>query len=152
MSDKCGTYVGYNRHKANKEDSCEPCNIARRAYQNTWSEKNRERKRELVRKWNKLNKAYRQKLKRENSRKRRAQKRNNKHSKYTEAEVLERYGLICYICQKEIDLNAPRSTSQKGWEMGLHIDHVIPLFKGGSDTIDNVKPTHGKCNISKGNK
>jgi 5-methylcytosine-specific restriction endonuclease McrA len=31
----------------------------------------------------------------------------------------------------------------------LHIDHVYPLSKGGLDTLENVRPSHGKCNIVK---
>ena len=152
MNSFCGTNKGYNRHIAKKEIACDACNQSRREYQNSWSEKNREKKREYARNWNKQNKEYRRTLKRENSRKRRAQKRNNQHDKYTEAEGLEKYGSICHICMKEIDLTAPRATSQKGWEIGLHIDHVISLLKGGSDTLENVRPSHGQCNLSKGSK
>ena len=71
---------------------------------------------------------------------------------YTTTQVLERWGTKCHICDKEIDLNAPTQCGEKGWENGLHLDHVIPLSKGGPDTLDNVKPAHGKCNIAKGDK
>lgn len=152
MNDKCGTNTGYNRHKAKKEDACDACNQARREYQNAWAEKNREKKREYARNWNKLHKDYRLQLKRENSRKRRAQKHSGSYDKYTEAEVLEKYGSICHICLGEIDLTAPRSTAKAGWELGLHIDHVVSLLKGGSDTLENVRPSHGQCNLSKGSK
>jgi len=54
------------------------------------------------------------------------------------------------MSQKPIDLNAPRRVGIEGWELGLHLDHVIPLSKGGYDTIDNIRPTHGICNIRKG--
>jgi len=33
--------------------------------------------------------------------------------------------------------------------MGLHIDHVMPLSKGGPDTLENVRPAHGSCNVKK---
>ena len=53
------------------------------------------------------------------------------------------------ICNTEIDMNAPRRVGSPGWEKALQIDHVIPLSKGGNDTIENVKPSHGYCNITK---
>jgi 5-methylcytosine-specific restriction endonuclease McrA len=46
-------------------------------------------------------------------------------------------------------MSAPRKVGQDGWEHGLHIDHVYPLSKGGLDTLENVRPAHGKCNIVK---
>jgi len=35
---------------------------------------------------------------------------------------------------------------------GLQIDHVIPIVKGGPDTLNNVRPAHGLCNIKKKDK
>lgn len=34
----------------------------------------------------------------------------------------------------------------------LTVDHIIPLVKGGTNTIDNVAPACGKCNSSKRDK
>jgi 5-methylcytosine-specific restriction endonuclease McrA len=59
------------------------------------------------------------------------------------------YGTVCYLCNKEIDLQAPRNCTGDNWQMGLHIDHVIDIQYGGSDTLDNVKPTHALCNVTK---
>ena len=59
------------------------------------------------------------------------------------------YGSDCHICLNPIDLLAPRQPGIKGWEYGLHIDHVIPLSKGGPDTLGNVRPAHGSCNVKK---
>jgi hypothetical protein len=69
---------------------------------------------------------------------------------YSTDQVLERWGINCHLCGLPIDLLAPRSTHAKGWELGLQLDHVIPLSSGGPDTLENVKPSHGKCNIAKG--
>ena len=89
---------------------------------------------------------------RECERRRKAAKLRIISVKYTEQEVLLKYSDICYICNTQIDLNANRKPGQVGWEYGLHIDHLIPLSKNGSDTIDNVRPTHGLCNIRKHDK
>jgi 5-methylcytosine-specific restriction endonuclease McrA len=84
--------------------------------------------------------------------KRRALKFSNEHSPYTEAEVLSLYGTDCHICNQPIDLEAPRHARNFGWELGLQMDHVIPISKGGPDTLENVKPAHGLCNNRKGSK
>ena len=86
---------------------------------------------------------------REAERKRRALKKANVHEPYTEDQVLETYGTTCHICKEDIDLSASRSSGAPGWEQGLHIDHVIPLSKGGPDSLNNVKPAHGSCNLQK---
>jgi 5-methylcytosine-specific restriction endonuclease McrA len=68
---------------------------------------------------------------------------------YTVREVLETYGTSCHICSEPINLEAPRQVGLSGWEKGLHLDHLIPLSKGGEDTLDNIRPSHGQCNIIK---
>lgn len=86
------------------------------------------------------------------SNKRRALKLNNGHSPYSTAEVLNLYGTACHICGLEIDLDAPKKTGVDGWSNGLHIDHVQPISKGGPDTLENVRPAHGMCNVRKSSK
>lgn len=68
---------------------------------------------------------------------------------YTESQVLELYGTNCYLCDLPIDLNNPRGSGKEGWRSSLWIDHFIPVAAGGADTIDNVRPAHGWCNMSK---
>lgn len=86
---------------------------------------------------------------RSHSRRYRAAILNNGVQKYTEQEVLSTYGTACSVCTTEIDMTAPRRTGRPGWENGLHIDHLIPISKGGPDTLENVRPTHAKCNLEK---
>ena len=86
------------------------------------------------------------------SRKREALKRGNGHSPYTESQVLLAYGTLCNECGQSIDMLSPRQTGIEGWKNGLQIDHLIPISKGGPDTLDNVRPTHGICNLQKLNK
>jgi hypothetical protein len=84
-----------------------------------------------------------------NNRKRRALLLSTSTEPYTAMDVIDKYGNTCHLCGKVIDLDAPRWTAIQGWENGLHLDHVLPLSQGGSDTLDNVRPSHGRCNLSK---
>lgn len=55
--------------------------------------------------------------------------------------ILDEHGMTCHICAEEI--------------LGiddLHMDHVIPLSKGGRHSQENIKPAHAFCNLSKGAK
>ena len=62
-------------------------------------------------------------------------------------EVVRVYGNQCAICNQPIDLSLKRTSS-----MGLTVDHWIPLSKGGSDDISNLRPAHWNCNRKKSNK
>jgi 5-methylcytosine-specific restriction endonuclease McrA len=53
--------------------------------------------------------------------------------------VYEMHGGRCGICGEFI-------------EGDFHVDHVIPLSKGGMHGYVNVQPAHPKCNLSKGAK
>lgn len=175
----CGTYSGYSRHSKLKEKPCQLCRDARNAYrsayykahpekkramdirylerhpgqQNKYSKKyrdaNRDKTRAATLKWNKANPEKMNAA----ARKRRAVKLQNGWEPYTEAQVLERYGVTCYICAAPIDPQMPRRIGKEnGWELGLHIDHVVPIVSGGPDTLENVRPTHAICNMKKGDK
>ena len=111
-----------------------------------WYNNNRDVKLEKNKNWDKNNPDK----KRYYARKRRALKNNAISDKYLDSDILLKYGSDCYICKNAIDLSAPRSIGSKGWEKSFHIDHVVPLSKGGNDTIENVRPSHGLCNLKKG--
>lgn len=61
------------------------------------------------------------------------------------ADVYTRDAWQCWLCHEEIDHAAlwpdPRSAS---------VDHVVPLSRGGSHTLANVKAAHLRCNLVKG--
>ena len=100
-------------------------------------------------KWKAIKKAFRQRNPESvqiDRRRRKARKLAVSHEPYTAKQVLEAYGSDCHICGQPIDLTAPRWTAIKGYELGLHLDHVIRLADGGSDTLDNIRPAHGICN------
>jgi len=161
---ECGTRAAYRRHKKNKEVPCEACIKSNSEYSSHLYNLNPEVRKKSSSEWysnNKLKRSISNKAWKENNidkknasdlrarHRRRARKLNSGSSFYKEDEVLALYGAICHICNKDINLSLPRKTNIKGWENGLHIDHLIPLSKGGSDTLDNVRPSHGLCNLKK---
>lgn len=83
---------------------------------------------------------------------RRARKLNTLSIPFTDEEMLGLYGSDCHICLEPIDLDAPRQVGIEGWERGLHREHVVSLSQGGTDTLGNVKPAHGLCNLRKGSR
>ncbi len=107
--------------------------------------KNIEDNRQKSRDWRKRNPEQR----RVQEHTRRARKAGVYSEPYTDNDVLEMYGTNCHICLDPIDLEAPRWNIYPGWELGLHIEHVIPIVMGGEDTLKNVKPSHGICNLQK---
>lgn len=54
--------------------------------------------------------------------------------------VLERDGLVCHVCSNPVEAT------------DVHIDHVIPLSRGGMTSLENLKVSHSFCNMSKGAK
>jgi 5-methylcytosine-specific restriction endonuclease McrA len=34
----------------------------------------------------------------------------------------------------------------------LHVDHIIPTSRGGTDHPSNLRVVHGRCNLRKGNR
>jgi 5-methylcytosine-specific restriction endonuclease McrA len=101
--------------------------------------------------WKKANTDKVRESKRRSQHKRNALKLGNGHETYTEEQLLETYGVDCHICESPVNLEAPRKSGLAGWELGLHVDHLIPLSKGGPNTLENVRPAHGLCNVKKHN-
>jgi hypothetical protein len=54
--------------------------------------------------------------------------------------VIERDGYTCGLCGLDV---APDD---------VHIDHVLPRSRGGSDHPDNLQVAHSLCNVRKGNR
>lgn len=56
--------------------------------------------------------------------------------------LLIRDGNLCCLCNKKFQLSSGMKPS---------LEHMIPLSKGGKDTLDNLKLSHSSCNNKRGN-
>lgn len=56
----------------------------------------------------------------------------------TRAAVIERDDYVCQLCGGDVE------------PVDLHLDHIRPWSKGGSNTLSNLQVTHALCNIRKG--
>lgn len=81
------------------------------------------------------------------NKKRRALKLGVNHEPYSNNYVFERDNWICGICGRKINkrLKHPNPLSPS-------VDHIIPLTKGGNDSLINVQAAHLRCNLGKHNK
>jgi len=68
---------------------------------------------------------------------RRARQRGNEWEPIDRDAIYQRDGGICYLCTEPVD--------PTNW----HMDHVVPLSKGGPHLATNVAVTHPFCNLSK---
>lgn len=61
------------------------------------------------------------------------------------AEIFERDGWVCQLCDAPVDrlLNYPDPGSAS-------LDHILPLSRGGHHIRSNVQLAHLFCNLSKG--
>ena len=153
----------YSRCRKINEVACKECKDAAAAYERNRRKSNPEHYKNLEKAWRDRNKEkarqternYRKKYpekQRMKERRRRALINSAESSSYSVKDVLDLWGTDCHICSSSIDMRVTRRCGEPGWEEGLHLDHVIPLSKGGTDLISNVKPSHAKCNIVKSTK
>lgn len=76
---------------------------------------------------------------RQMSNKRRAQKHGASFEQFTRNEIIKRDESTCYLC----------GASQLA-DSDIHLDHVVPLARGGPHTRDNVRVACAPCNLKKG--
>jgi 5-methylcytosine-specific restriction endonuclease McrA len=67
---------------------------------------------------------------------------------YMLSEVIAKTESLCHLCGKEVDLDL----TGRDQPMRKSVDHIVPLSKGGDDTLANVALTHFRCNSAKGNR
>ena len=107
-------------------------------YSRQWREKNRE-------KWREYSKKSRDKnpdLALSSNRKRRAAKHgaDGRHSKNDIANLFKRQRGLCAYCKIKLKESGPDK---------MHIDHIQPLSRGGSDWPHNLQLLCRKCNLTK---
>jgi 5-methylcytosine-specific restriction endonuclease McrA len=58
--------------------------------------------------------------------------------------LAERDNFVCHICSGLVDMSVSRVS-----RFGATVDHVVPISKGGLDSLENVRLAHWICNIRK---
>jgi hypothetical protein len=64
--------------------------------------------------------------------------------RFTKLKLVQIHGRICYLCDEPVLFD--RSLPRKQW---ASIDHVRPISRGGSHTIENCRVVHFGCNSRK---
>lgn len=65
---------------------------------------------------------------------------------FTVADLIDRDGHDCGICGHHIPAVAYPDMDSAS------IDHIVPISRGGKHTLSNVRATHLRCNIARGNR
>lgn len=133
-------------------DNADKIRAANKAYR----ENNKARKKELDKKYREENKEKIAEYKREwikteigKASKRASNHKRDLRTKETNDGTITRRSLVelfieqdnkCFHCERELDHHA------KG---AVHLDHLIPLSKGGCHTISNVRWSCASCNLTK---
>lgn len=118
--------------------------VAARAYY----EANKERHAELGRAWREANAPVVREYMRdyydanrerfgEYGAKRRALRQGQFVERVSSLVVLERADGVCGICGGDVD------------PLDFHVDHIVPLSRGGEHSYSNTQPAHPFCNLSK---
>lgn len=87
--------------------------------------------------WNEANPDRIRLIWRKKEGKRRAAKLMTQVEDVDYAKVIADAKGLCGICRKPFDL------------FGIHVDHILPLSRGGTHTYDNLQATHAFCNMTK---
>lgn len=66
---------------------------------------------------------------------------------YTTASIAERDECICGLCGEVVDLSVKWPATG-----AATVDHILPLSRGGDDTLSNVQLAHALCNLRKSNR
>lgn len=106
---------------------------ARRAARRYWHRHSSDEKRAILRKWSEsryVNQALR-----------RARLAGTKMEPIRRAAVVARDRRTCYLCGRS---GLP--------DAEIHLDHVIPLSRGGTHTYDNIRVACAPCNYRKSNR
>ena len=148
-----GVSIGdYSRCKKTNKVACSECKAGAAKYMRERKKANPGMYREQKRKYYAKYPHKKTELNRRRDRKKRARDKGLLTINFSTKDVLDLWGTDCHICNMGIDMRVTRNCGEGGWEEGLHLDHVIPLAKGGNNIISNVKPSHARCNLQKSDK
>lgn len=78
---------------------------------------------------------------------RRARMYSAEYQQINNLEVYCRDGWTCGICGDPINPNVEYPDM-----MSASLDHILPISRGGTHTMDNVQASHLGCNMAKGNR
>lgn len=138
------------RTKDGLMNTCKECSKARRR---AWAAKNRDREQEYNRQnyeshkeefsqrayqWRQDNPDRYKEIKRMSQSTRRAQIKDAFIEDVDPAIVYKMHGGMCGVCRDFVEYD------------NFHVDHIVPLAKGGQHGYINVQPAHSFCNLSKG--
>lgn len=107
-----------------------------------WYHANSDAHREYGRRWSAANRDRVREMSANTAARRAAQKRNaaGKIEYINRRAIWRRDKGICGLCATPVPFR------------DMHLDHHVPLSKGGEHTESNVHATHSRCNLSKGNR
>lgn len=138
---QCKACVSYRQYVVNREQSLARMKRAYeqnkehyRATQRKNYEENKERYTAYVRQWQQENYLH----VREWHKRRKARIRGTTVEPVSYEQILERDGMWCHICEQPIEEHHK-----------LQFDHVIPLARNGTHTMENIRPAHDICNQRK---
>ncbi len=123
-----------NRAAVNKQESRR--RAKKRLLDPDWAERQRERRRKRDRERRLTDPDW---VERKRLSVRKARKKRGTYSGPSKKDLYERHGGRCHWCKSDL----PASFSD--W----HMDHVIPLSRGGTDSPENVVASCRKCNAIK---
>lgn len=101
---------------------------------------NRDRAREQLADWKKRNPERWKEINSSSSARRRAVQRDPNAERFSRRDVWERDGNICLYCEDELTYDS--------W----HMDHFVPISRGGKHSMANCVVSCQPCNNRKANK
>lgn len=140
-----------------KDGTCKPCV---RAKNNAWAAKNRDARNAKCREWNAknadskraTNARYRAKNKESINERRRIKRaldpsmERNKSAKRRAAKGVLPKDIVAKLLLKQ---NSKCTCCGISLSFGYHLDHIVPISRGGSNTEDNVQLLSPQCNLQK---